>query len=1168
MARRLANKSWERRLTLEWLERRDVPSFVAPQMFPAGTSPSAIAGADFDNDGLNDVVVTNQTTPGMVNLLLNNGGGVFKAPKSFPAGGSQTSSVAVADYNGNGALDVAVSHSASGTVSILRGSGTGNFRRPVSYAAGPAPTSLTSADFNGDGAADIVVANRVDDGGVSVLINTGTGTFQPAQFYSVGTDVRSVATGDFNGDGDADLLAVGYEETCNISFCYTYNGKLAVFFGVGDGTFLAGPSLTATSPGDVMPGDFNGDGDLDIALAYTFVADDYTWYADKAIEVRLGNGDGTFGAGTIYNVGETPHAIDAEDLDGDGDVDLVVPVKGPLFSLIEHVKVLLNNGDGTFQSMPNYPVGAYPVAVAVLDYTGDGLTDIAVANNLENGVVTMLAGIGAGKFKNVPVYAVGAEPTALATGDYNGDGGTDLVVGDKAGSATLLLGSAGGAFQTGGSAFAGDPVAAASGDFNGDGNLDAAVLSIDDIYSNHSGKVIILPGDGVGGFPEIPSYPGTPGVNDALLADFNNDGLLDMAEAGGAGITVLLGTSGGGFGAGIYHNLVNAPYALATADFNGDGFMDIVTENRVMLGNGNGTFQSGATYAPNGYDAAVGDLNGDGFVDIASTRGPAVTISLGNGDGTVAAAVYNYGAASAPRDIALADFDVDGILDIVVTNSIEVGGSIAVLLGNGDGTFQDPISAPIGKWPVALDVGDLNGDGRLDVVVADQDPTYVSALLGNGDGTFQPKIDVNTAYGGHVTLADVNADGVLDLIVPHGAGSGPDEVSVLLGNGDGAFKPPVVYLAGPKPDDVMAADLNGDGDIDLTVAGRNFVTVLIGNGTGMFQAPMPLAAGIATAAIASTDFNGDGILDLAVASRVSAGTVNVFIGAASGGFAPFVSYSVGLHPQALAVFDFNSDGELDIATANGNGGNGDGVSVILGNGDGTFGSAIGSQAGVEPDSMAVADFNGDSILDIAVTDWDRHNNYGNSFIRVLIGNGDGSFQPPVSFTLYGIHKLIVAADFNGDGVSDLAVSNFLLGVVHVFLGVGDGTFQPMLNYILGNVPGVMVTSDFDGDGFADLAVNHKHGVAIVMNAADWPPLPIGDGGRTSLPLATWRPVTEVVASPSITISDDTAKSAEKPEEVVVRAEQKPIRWMGPLNRTASQADIQLANWIDAGFEVK
>ncbi len=187
---RLANRFGRKWLILETLERRDLPAFVTPPVYPAGTNPTDMVAHDFNGDGLQDIAITNQTTPGKVSVLLNTGGGVFGAATSFPTGGSSPSSIAAGDVNGDGRTDLVVTNLDSGTVAILRGSGTGLFRRPVAFAVGPTPIALSMADWDGDGILDLAVANNVS-GLVSIFDGVGNGTFQSSASYDIGTKPRA-----------------------------------------------------------------------------------------------------------------------------------------------------------------------------------------------------------------------------------------------------------------------------------------------------------------------------------------------------------------------------------------------------------------------------------------------------------------------------------------------------------------------------------------------------------------------------------------------------------------------------------------------------------------------------------------------------------------------------------------------------------------------------------------------------------------------------------------------------------------------------------------------------------------------------------------------------------------------------------------------------------------
>ena len=246
---------------------------------------------------------------------------------------------------------------------------------------------------------------------------------------------------------------------------------------------------------------------------------------------------------------------------------------------------------------------------------------------------------------------------------------------------------------------------------------------------------------------------------------------------------------------------------------------------------------------PDGLIAA--DFNGDGKLDlaIANSADNTVTILLGNGDGTfTAAALLATGAGSAPQLPIAGDFDGDGKLDLATANQTEH--TVSVLLGNGDGTFQPHVdyaavpAAAATKDVAGVALGDFNRDGKLDLAVANPSNNTVSVLIGNGDGTFQAP--VSYATGNHPInfgVADLNGDGILDLAV---ANLNDRTVSILLGNGDGTFKPQVSYpttggaLIGPTA--VATGDFNGDGKVDLAITnnGDNSVSILPGNGDGWY----------------------------------------------------------------------------------------------------------------------------------------------------------------------------------------------------------------------------------------------------------------------------------------------------------------------------------------------
>src|SRR5665213_3328636 len=559
------------------------------------------------------------------------------------------------------------------------------------------------------------------------------------------------------------------------------------------------------------------------------------------------------------------------------------------------------------------------------------------------------------------------------------------------------------------------------------------------------------------------------------VGDFNGDGEADLVVANfnSGGVSVLLGNGNGTFQAAVSYDTGSNPRSVAVGDFNGDGKADLAVANSnsnnvsVLLGDGNGTFQPAVNYAIIGaVSVAVGDFNGDGNVDLAVEDDAGVSVLLGNGNGTFQAAM-NYAAGDIGNSITVGDFNGDGKADLAIA-----GDGVSVLLGKGNGVFQPAVNYDAGSVYYSVAVGDFNRDGEADLVASGRDGIV---LLGNGNGTFRAA--ANYALGnnqGSVVVSDFNGDGKTDLAV---ANTNSNNASVLLGNGDGTFQPAVNYGVGSFPYSVAAGDFNGDGKADLALANfeSNNVSVLLGNGNGKFQAAVDYAVGTQPQSVTVGDFNGDGKPDLAVADV--GGGVSVLRGNGNGTFQTAVNYATGSYPYSVTVGDFNADGRADLAVANDNS---DNVSVLLGNGDGTFQAASNYAAGISPVSVTVGDFNGDGKPDLAVALADYYSNN----VSVLLGNGNGTFQPTVNYTAGTRPQSVTVGDFNGDGKPDLAVADsFSFGSgVDVLLGNGNGTFQAAVNFFAGNAPYSVAVGDFNGDGKTDLVVALAGGdVSVLLN---------------------------------------------------------------------------------------
>src|SRR5439155_484341 len=347
------------------------------------------------------------------------------------------------------------------------------------------------------------------------------------------------------------------------------------------------------------------------------------------------------------------------------------------------------------------------------------------------------------------------------------------------------------------------------------------------------------------------------------------------------------------------------------------------------------TFQAAVNYATGSspYAVAVGDFNADGKVDLAIANGDAADVSvlLGNGDGTFQTTALTFSTGTWPSSVAVGDFNADGRLDLAVANfgaasvSVLLGNPSAVL-GGADGTFQAAPTYAAGTNPLAVTEGDFNRDGVPDLAVADSGFSTVSVLLGNGDGTFQAPLTISVSRAHAVAVGDFNRDGVPDLAVANrnSGDIGRDTVSVLLGNGDGTFQAPAFFAVGGGAASVVVDDFNGDGVPDLALASPGYTThhesyslvsVLLGNGDGTFHAARTFYAGGIPSSVAAGDFNGDGKVDLAVATSGS-NALSVPLGNGDGTFQALQIFGAGSGPVSVASGDFNRDGVPDLAVAN------------------------------------------------------------------------------------------------------------------------------------------------------------------------------------------------------------------------------------------------------------
>ena len=612
------------------------------------------------------------------------------------------------------------------------------------------------------------------------------------------------------------------------------NGKLATK------VYPIGPDVNS-----VMLADFNGDGNPDLAVAF-----DGSSTVPGGIAILLNKGDGTFSSPVSYGnqapaagyySGGTPatHFV-AYDLNHDGALDIATA------ALNGTVTVFLGKGDGTFGAPVQYPVaGASGQAIAVADFDGDGIPDLAAG-----GTTGILLGNGDGSFRAgpaLPAVASGSYVWALAAGDLNGDGSMDLVYVDIENQVVVpMVGNGHGSFQAGqGYAVATLPDNLILTDYNGDGRLDIIVGSGDARSfgaADNSGLTNILINSGDGTFAGMPTYFTLPNAQAGVGS--NNQRGLAVANFGGS-----------------FPGLLLSNYAGLTL-FPGDGKGGLLAPQAIVLQNGAGAI-------------AAADFNGDGIADAAVASGPGIALLAGKTGGFGAPTAVST-AGLYPGPMVSGDFDGDGKADVAFLSPSPDGtsaGALVFLKGNGDGTFGAPAAISAGMKPLGLAAADLNGDGKLDLVIADSGANGTGAVyvaLNQGGGVFHAPVAVYPGIFPRFAIGDVNEDGRPDLVVAAGlVQTGQAAVSWLAGNGDGTFEAPVAISSSDSTDlAVLARDLNGDGHLDIVLGNEGSTTTfMLGDGSGKFTAETPFLSAAQTDPmfLAAADLNGDGRPDLIVA---------------------------------------------------------------------------------------------------------------------------------------------------------------------------------------------------------------------------------------------------------------------------------------------------------------
>jgi hypothetical protein len=695
----------------------------------------------------------------------------FPMPQEIPVQ-EQPVDLTVADLNNDGKQDFLVAGRSDGIVSVRLGTGAGGFTAAPDVAVADTPEQILLADLNADNKLDLITVHSLDNY-LEVRLGNGLGGFTYLGRINAGARPTSAALGDVNNDGRLDILVTN-----------ALNTTVSVRLGDGLGNFAGTYNQTMTqTPDNIAVADVDRDGNLDMVVSN---------YYNNSISVRLGDGTGYFyTAGATVLVGTRPIGLVLRDVTGDGILDALCPISGTVTGTYG-VSIRRGNGNGQFLAgLPNVMTSAIARDPVLQDVNGDGLVDMLVPN-ISASTVSVRLGDGTGRFTGTLEVSTNDYPSSAGLIDVDGDGHLDLLTANQGitnaygNTVSVRYGNGRGYFDGPLNVNTGAyPMRSAMGDVNNDGILDLVTAngpsSSGSSPGTVPGTVSVRLGTGTGSFTDLPDITIAASPRDIALGDVNNDGNLDVltAHLNSSTVGLRLGDGTGAFAAtAITTNAGIQPTSITLGDVNHDGNLDLFGSNygsnvvAVRLGDGAGSF-TGTTNLATGsltgpYGVQVDDMNEDGHPDLVVITSNVTTgglvVCLGNGTGSFTVQPVVPGGAS-PSSLDVGDVNHDGHLDVVIGNFQYSGATVR--LGNGQGGFTGSFSIPLTDTPSDLKLGDLNGDGNLDIVAGLFQRRQLRVVLGDGTGNFATATGQTLKVGLYpdgIQLADVDGDGDLDIL--------------------------------------------------------------------------------------------------------------------------------------------------------------------------------------------------------------------------------------------------------------------------------------------------------------------------------------------------------------------------------------------------------------------
>ena len=1042
-------------------------NFTLIQSFSTGSSrPLMIALADLNNDHRLDIVVLNYGT-NSVSIYVASESTSFVFLINYSTGyDSLPKSLAIADLNNDDQLDIVIANSDTNNIGLFFGFGNGTFADQTIYSTGIGsnPTSVTIGDANLDEFLDVIIANN-GTSNIQILFGNQDGNYNKQDKYSTGLNSRIafVSVHDLNGDNHPDIIALDSK-----------NERLYVLQGNENSTFpLLSIYVADSGSGPISLGgsDFDYDNRTDILVV--------NQGANNLLMLREYSVGSTVSYSTSFiNTPVCPNSIITADFNSDNLLDIIVNNWGSNL-----IVVYFGKGDGSFTLHSTLSTGieSWTNQLVSGDFNNDHQLDIAVLNPANNSF-SIFFGYGNGNFSTATTYSTETvlNPISSAVGDVNNDNCSDIVIlGFDSYNVGIYIGHCNGIFELTlvyNISDTSKPYRITIDDFNMDNNADLVITHVDSEF------IRFYFGDGTGRFLMFPVLQ--PNKYERLLGmasgDFNNDNRTDLAVSGYVSnvIVIFLGYRNGTFDDIKSYSIESCKFAssIAIGDFNGDSQLDSVVccsyskTIAIFLGNDHGDLVQQQTYSTSQnsdfWNFILGDFNNDNKLDIAiADRAYKIGVFMNYYKADFAIqSIHSTGSSPQPYALAVADFNNDNISDLVIANSGTK--NIAARLGFGNGSFGMETILPMAStsFPWHVNVGDLNRDGLIDIVIADSESDSIIINFGNGDGTFGRTFTYLMGFQSKPTWVDiayVNNDPWLDLVV---ANHGTDSLGILYGYNYGTFTLHQTYSNSYKSGSrvVLVADMNNDTRLDIIVANQHSdsIGIYLGHGNGNFadQITYSIGKNSSTRSIAIADMNSDGFGSISIILADGNGTLGIMI---------TQTMEPGSGSSAVTVGDVNNDNRLDVIVADDLRNK---IDVFLGFGNGSLLpiTTYSTGSGSKPSSVVVQDLNHDNCVDIVVI------YRGFDSVGILYGYGNGSFAPQITHWLRrGSYLLSVdLGDFNNDKKIDIAVISLRFGSVDIFFGFGNGSFSQPKSFLIDSrcIPSIFIVNYFNDDDRADIAV--------------------------------------------------------------------------------------------------